>query len=123
TIALSHLIFAGTLDTFPELRICAAHGGGFLPSYAGRSDLGCPTRPDACAGGRYGPIKKKPSEYLQQLYYDTMVFSPEAVRHLANVVGASQLMVGTDTPYPWTKTAVDTVMATPGLTDAERVAI
>jgi predicted TIM-barrel fold metal-dependent hydrolase len=123
TLALSHLIFEGTLDTFPALKICAAHGGGFLPSYAGRSDFGCPTRPDACAGGRYGPIKKAPSDYLKQMYYDTMVFSPEGVRHLASTVGVNQLMLGTDTPYPWTSKAVDTVMATPGLTDADRIAI
>src|SRR5262245_59066932 len=38
TIALSHLIFEGTLDRFPGLKICAAHGGGYLPSYAARSD-------------------------------------------------------------------------------------
>ena len=29
TIALSHLIFEGTLDAFPALTICAAHGGGY----------------------------------------------------------------------------------------------
>ena len=123
TIALSHLIFEGTLDRFPGLKICGAHGGGFLPSYAGRSDLGCLTRPDLCAGGTYGPIKKKPSEYLRQMYYDTMVFTPEGVRHLVAEVGASQLMIGTDYPYPWTKTAVDLVLATPGLSDADRAAI
>ena len=123
TIALSHLIFGGTLDRFPGVKICGAHGGGFLPSYAGRSDFGCLTRPDLCAGGTYGPIKKKPSEYLRQMYYDTMVFTPEGVRHLVAEVGASQLMVGTDYPYPWTKTAVDLVLATPGLSDADRAAI
>src|SRR5207247_9056542 len=32
TIALSHLIFEGTLDQFPGLKICAAHGGDYLPS-------------------------------------------------------------------------------------------
>src|SRR6202795_2966299 len=88
TIALSHLIFEGTLDAFPGLKICGAHGGGFLPSYAGRSDLGCPTRPDVCAGGSHGPLKKKPSEYLGQMYYDTMVFTPEGVRLLAAEFGA-----------------------------------
>jgi len=61
TIALSHLIFEGTLDKFPGLKICAAHAGGFLPSYSGRSDFGCPTRPDLCPGGTHGPIKKKPT--------------------------------------------------------------
>ena len=123
TIALSHLIFDGTLDAFPGLKICGAHGGGFLPSYAGRSDLGCPTRPDVCAGGTHGPIKKKPSEYLRQMYYDTIVFTPEGLRHLATEIGVSRLMVGTDYPYPWTKSAVETVMATPGLSNADRVAI
>jgi aminocarboxymuconate-semialdehyde decarboxylase len=123
TIALSHLIFEGTLDKFPGLKICGAHAGGYLPSYAGRSDRGCPTRPDACPGGTYGPIKKIPSEYLKQMYYDTMVFSPEGVRHLAAEVGASQLMVGTDFPYPWTATAVDLILSTPGVSDADKVAM
>jgi predicted TIM-barrel fold metal-dependent hydrolase len=123
SIALSHLIFEGTLDRFPALKICSAHGGGFLPSYAGRSDRGCLTLPAACEGGTYGGIQKKPTDYLKQLYFDTMVFSTEAIRHLAAEVGASQLMVGTDYPYPWTKTMVEEVLATPGLSDADRVAI
>src|SRR5262245_48158426 len=123
TIALSHLIFEGTLDRFPGLKIIAAHAGGFLPSYAGRSDHGCPTRPDLCAGGTYGPIRRRPSEYLKQLYYDTMVFRPEGVRHLVAEVGASQLVVGTDFPYPWTKTAIDLILKTPGLSDDDKTAI
>jgi len=123
TIALAHLIFEGTLDRFPGLRICAAHAGGYLPSYLGRFDRGCPVRPDLCAGGEHGPISKRPSEYARQLYYDTMVFRPEGVRHLAAEVGAGQLVVGTDWPYPWTETAVDLILNTPGLTDDERIAI
>jgi len=123
TIALSHLIFDGTLDKFPGLKICAAHAGGFLPSYSGRSDFGCPTRPDLCPGGTHGPIKKTPTEYLKQMYYDTMVFNTEGVHHLAKEVGGSQLVVGTDFPYPWTTTQIDLILKTPGLSDADRVAI
>src|SRR5881628_3504475 len=123
TIALSHLIFEGTLDRFPGLKICAAHGGGYLPSYAGRSDQGCLTFPDRCPGTKDGPLKKKPTEYLKQLYYDNIVFTPQAMRHLVAEVGSSQLVVGTDFPYPWTKTAVDLVLDTPGLSDAERIAM
>ena len=123
TIALSHLIFDGTLDRHPGVKIIAAHGGGFLPSYSGRSDFGCPTRPDLCPGGTHGPIKKKPTDYLKQMYYDTMVFNTEGVRHLAAEVGSSQLLVGTDFPYPWTKTQVDLILRTPGLSDADRAAI
>lgn len=123
TIALSHLIFEGTLDRYPGLKICAAHAGGFLPSYAGRSDAGGPVRPDLSPGGTHGPIKKAPSDYLKQMYYDTMVFRPEGVRHLAAEVGASQLMVGTDYPYPWTETAIDLILETPGLSDDDKIAI
>jgi predicted TIM-barrel fold metal-dependent hydrolase len=123
TLALSHLIFDGSLDRFPKIRIIAAHGGGYLPSYAGRSDTGCPTLPRRCEGGTHGPIKKKPSEYLKQMWYDTMVFTPEGLRHLAAEVGASQLVMGTDYPFPWTKTAVDHVLGTPGLSDADKIAI
>ena len=123
TIALSHLIFDATLDRFPRLKIIAAHGGGFLPSYAGRSDRGCITVPAACPGGPHGGLKKAPTEYLKQLFYDTMVFTPEGLRHLAAEVGTSQLMVGTDYPFPWIKTAVDHVLSAPGLSDAEKAAI
>ena len=123
TIALSHLIFEGTLDRYPGLKICAAHAGGFLPSYAGRFDRGCPTRPDLCGNEPYGGIRRLPSEYLRDIYYDTMVFRTEGVRHLAAEVGAGQLMVGTDYPFPWTETAIDLILETPGLSDDEKIAI
>src|ERR1700737_2917433 len=119
TIALSHLIFEGTLDAYPGLKICAAHAGGCLPSYAARSDQGCLTFPARCTKA----LNKKPSEYLRQLYYDSMVFTPEGLRHLIAEVGASQIVMGTDYPFPWTKTAVDHILTTPGLSDAERAAI
>jgi len=123
TIALSHLIFEGTLDRFPGLKICAAHGGGYLPSYAGRSDQGCNVFPNRCPGPKDGPLKKKPTEYLKQLYYDNILFTPEAMRHIIAEVGSSQIVLGTDFPYPWTKTAVDLVLSTPGATDAEKAAM
>ena len=121
TIALSHLIFEGTLDRFPGLKICAAHGGGFLPSYANRSDAVIRCFPD-----RVGPLpKKNPTAYLRdgQLFFDTIVFTPEALRHLIAETGAGQIMIGTDYPFPWTSTEVDLVLNTPGLTDDERIAI
>jgi len=120
TIALSHLIFDGTLDKFPNLKICAAHGGGYLPSYADRSDHGCVTFPANCSAT---PLKKHPAEYLRQLYFDSLVFTPEALRHLIAQYGASQIVMGTDWPFPWTTTAVDHILKTPGMSVAEREAI
>ena len=37
--------------------------------------------------------------------------------------GPGQIVMGTDYPFPWTKTSVDHILGTPGLTDDERAAI
>jgi aminocarboxymuconate-semialdehyde decarboxylase len=93
TIALSHLIFGGVLDRHPGLKILAAHGGGYLPSYTGRSDHGYQERPDAHS------MLRAPSEYLRQIYFDTLVYKPECLHHLIEQVGATQVVLGTDYPF------------------------
>ena len=120
TIALSHLIFEGTLDRFPGLKICSAHGGGYLPSYAPRSDNSLRVAPDMDTGVK---LKKKPTEYLRQMYYDTLVFTSEALRHLAAEVGVSHLVLGTDHPIPWQAKSVDHILKAPGFTAAQRKAM
>src|SRR4030095_11767916 len=79
TIALQKLIFEGVLDKFPGLKIIGAHGGGYLGSYAPRSDHACTVNPDQCDPNI--KMKKKPTEYLNQIYFDSLVFTPEALRH------------------------------------------
>ncbi len=120
TIALQHLIFEGTLDKYPGLKIIAAHGGGYLPSYAPRSDHACFVSPQNCNPDI--KLKKKPTEYLNQLYFDALVFTPEALRHLVAQVGASQIVLGTDHPIPWEEHPLDHVFATT-LNDKDKAAI
>jgi aminocarboxymuconate-semialdehyde decarboxylase len=122
TIALQHLIFEGTLDRFPGLKVLAAHGGGYLGSYAPRSDHACFVAPP----GQCNPeikLKKAPTEYLKQLHFDALVFTPEALRHLVAQVGASQVMLGSDHPFVWEQHPVDHVFATTSLSDDEKAAI
>src|SRR5947209_3325137 len=121
TIARQHLIFEGTLDKFPGLKIIAAHGGGYLASYAPRSDHACFVAPQNCNPDV--KLKKKPTEYLNQLYFDALVFTPEALRHLVAPVGASQVLLGTDHPIPWEEHPVDHVFATTTLSDKQKAAI
>ena len=121
TIALQHLIFEGTLDRFPGLKIIAAHGGGYLASYAPRSDHACFVSPAGCDPNI--KLKKQPTEYLNQLYFDALVFTPEALRHLVAQVGATQVMLGSDHPYIWEQRPVDRLFATTSLTDGQKAAI
>jgi len=121
TIALSHLIFEGTLDRFPGLKICAAHGGGFLASYAHRSDAVLQVFPN-----RVGtPPKLKPTEYLRngQILADTIMFTGEAVKHLINEMGVENVVMGTDYPFPWNTAPVDHILSIPDITDADKIAI
>jgi aminocarboxymuconate-semialdehyde decarboxylase len=117
TVFLSRLIFDGTFDKFPTLRVCGAHGGGYLPSYLGRTEVACQRPGQNCI------IKKKPSDYMKQnILADTMVFSNEGVRHLVAEMGVSQVVFGTDIPFNW-PVNVDLVVGHPTLTDAEKEAI
>ena len=118
TYFLSRLIFDGTFDKFPGLRVCAAHAGGYLPAYLGRSEVACDVRSNAnCAN------KRRPSEYLKsQVFFDTMVFSDEGLRHLVAEVGVNQVVYGTDVPFNWPVT-VDLVLNATFLSDSDKVAI
>jgi len=122
TIALQHLIFEGTLDRFPGLKILAAHGGGYLGSYAARSDHACFVAPPGACNPAI-KLQKQPSEYLRQLHFDALVFTPEALRHLVAQVGASQVMLGSDHPFVWEQHPVDHIFATTTLSDDEKAAI
>jgi predicted TIM-barrel fold metal-dependent hydrolase len=121
TIALSHLIFEGTFDRFPGLKVIAAHGGGFLPAYADRSDHACLVGPKGC--NPEIKLRKAPTEYLKQIYFDSLIFSPEAIRHLVAQVGAGQIVLGSDYPYPWQMQPVDHIFASASLSDDDKANI
>jgi aminocarboxymuconate-semialdehyde decarboxylase len=118
TVFLSHLIFEGTLDRFPGLKICSAHAGGYLPSYSGRSDALCGR--GGGLGADCNALKKTPSEYFKdQLYIDTMIFHPDGLRHLVAEVGVDHIFYGTDYPFDW-PVGVDFVLNAPFLTNAQK---
>ena len=73
-----------------------------------------------------GPLpKKKPTEYIRggQLYFDSIMFTGEAMRHLISEAGIDQVLLGTDYPFPWNTAPIDHIMSIPGLTDEDRVKI
>ena len=118
TYFLSRLIFDGVFDRFPNLKVAAAHGGGYLPSYLMRTDVACEVRGNAnCAN------KKRPKEYMRsQIIVDTMVLSDEGLKHLVAEMGVPQIVYGTDNPLNWPVT-VDLVLNATWLSDADKEAI
>jgi aminocarboxymuconate-semialdehyde decarboxylase len=94
--AICSLIFSGTLEKCKDLRICFAHGGGSFPSTIGRIEHGWQVRPDLCAVDN--PIH--PREYIRQIYYDSLVHSPQMLDFLIEFAGADKIMLGTDYPFP-----------------------
>lgn len=94
TLALSHLIFGGVLDAYPGLKLCVAHGGGYLPAYWGRMDHAWRVRPDCNCNSAHPP-----SHYLRQIWIDTLVFEREQLDALVRVHGADRLCLGTDYPF------------------------
>jgi len=118
TVALSYLIFNGTLDRHPRLKILAAHGGGYLPSYLGRSDHGYRVRPETQA------IVQSPGKYLERIWFDFLVYEPAALARLIEQVGVGQVVVGTDYPFDMGWYEIHELVASvPGLTREQRRAI
>lgn len=120
TITLAGIILSGVLERFPALELCAVHGGGFAPYQMGRIDRGAAVRPDLFADR----LAKLPSDYLKQIYIDTVLHDPGALRYAIDYFGVDHVMMGTDYPFPMGELEpVDFVKTVPGLSEAEVAAI
>lgn len=91
TRAVVNLLYSGTLERCPDLRIVVAHAGGTVPYLAMRITLGQVLLPGAPQGGM---------QYLRQLYYDT-AFSASAFtfRTLQELVDPLHILFGSDYPF------------------------
>jgi aminocarboxymuconate-semialdehyde decarboxylase len=119
TVAVSHLIFGGVLDRHPKLKVVLPHGGGFVGSYPFRMDHAWRARADCRVN-----IRKKPTDYLKRLYFDTIVFEPRALGQLIDLWGADHVVLGTDYPYDMGDyDPLGSIEAVRGLNAEERAAI
>ncbi|MGW1836552.1 amidohydrolase family protein [Streptomyces sp. NPDC002067] len=114
------LILGGVFDRVPDtLRICFAHGGGSFAFWLGRLENAWHRRADVIATSAHPP-----SHYTDRFSVDSVVFEPAALRTLVDTLGASQVMVGSDYPYPLGERPVGAVVHRSGfLTEDERSAI
>ncbi len=91
-VAAARLIGAGVMTRHDNLKIMLAHGGGALNGVLDRMDK---------AWSIFGKDKDapKPSEVARKFYYDTVVFDPEHLRFLGELVGSDHILFGTDSPF------------------------
>ena len=93
TLALSRMIFGGVLERHPALRLWAAHGGGYLGAYLGRSDHAWEQRGDAHT------TLTPPSSQFRNVHVDSLVYSDLQLRHLVESTEAHQITLGSDYPF------------------------
>jgi aminocarboxymuconate-semialdehyde decarboxylase len=93
TMAMAALIHDGVMDEFPDLKICIAHGGGYLPYYVGRLDRNYKEKPQTRV-----QMTRTPSEYLRLFHYDTCVYNVDILEYLVHKVGAGRIVIGSDYP-------------------------
>ena len=94
TLAITRMIFEGFFDQYPNLKIIASHGGGTLPYLVGRFEKG-----DEVEIPQRRQMKRKPTDYLRHIYYDSITYQPWPLQYLISVVGADHVMFGTDWPH------------------------
>jgi aminocarboxymuconate-semialdehyde decarboxylase len=94
--AICSLIFSGTLEKLPRLRICFAHGGGSFPATIGRIEHGFEARPDLCAID----VSADPRSFLDRIYFDSLVHDRSTLEFLIELVGAQRIALGSDYPFP-----------------------
>lgn len=111
---LVSMIFDGTMDKYPGMKIVMAHGGGYLPHYSGRLDRNYENQPASRVN-----ISKLPSQYLRDFYFDTCVYGADVLEALIEKVGVDRIVFGTDYPVG-ERDPFATLKSCKSLSDADR---
>ena len=108
TTAVLRMVFAGTFECHPGLKVILAHAGSLLPLLTGRADREYARNALPCAL----PEGRQPSDYVRRLYTDTIAGSPGALELAIELLGADRVCFGSDYPFGNQQAALDLVMAT-----------
>jgi aminocarboxymuconate-semialdehyde decarboxylase len=94
TLAITRMIFEGFFDQYPNMKVIASHGGGTLPYLVGRFEKG-----DEVELASRRQMKRKPTDYLRHIYYDSITYDVRSLKYLISIVGEDHVMLGTDWPH------------------------
>ena len=99
-VAAASLIFGGVLEKCPNLKVCIVHGGGYFPYQFGRLEHGYKVRNEPKINDA-----KSPRSYLNQLYFDSILFDSDALDYLVKFAGIDHVVMGTDYPFDMGETS------------------
>ena len=88
SIGVVSLLNSDVFKDFPTLKILVSHGGGAIPYQFARFEAGSLRRK---GGPRF-------SDQMRHLYYDTVLYSKDALELLFKTVGVDRCVVGTERP-------------------------
>lgn len=90
-VAFATLVFSGIFDRFPNLKVCAPHGGGYVPYQFARLDYAFERKLTPAI------VNKRPvRDYLKNFYFDNVVHDPRARRYLLEIMGPDNVIVGSN---------------------------
>lgn len=94
--AACSLIFSGTLEKLPKLRVMFSHAGGsFLPTI-GRIEHGFNCRPDLVAIDN----NVNPRNYIGKFWIDSITHDIDLLKYLLTLHDSKKICLGTDYPFP-----------------------
>jgi aminocarboxymuconate-semialdehyde decarboxylase len=117
TLAITRMIFEGFFDQYPNMKVIASHGGGTLPYLVGRFEKG-----DEVELPSRRQMKRKPTDYLRHIYYDSITYDVRSLKYLIEIVGPEHVMFGTDWPH-WVHDTTGAFKNTAQLPDAQMKAV
>ena len=94
--AICSMIFGGVFDSFPNLRVMFAHGGGSFALTLGRIEHGSHCRPDLVNVNGV----KNPRDYMGKFWVDGITHDSKALQYIMDTFGDNKVAYGTDYPFP-----------------------
>jgi predicted TIM-barrel fold metal-dependent hydrolase len=88
TIAVASLLSSDVHQDFPSLKLIVSHGGGAIPYQAGRFMPATARNPDGTSF----------TDKLRTLWYDTCLYTRDAIELLIRTVGVDRCLFGSEKP-------------------------
>ncbi|MGD2200779.1 MAG: amidohydrolase family protein [Candidatus Bathyarchaeota archaeon] len=94
SLAVLRLVFSGTLERYPTLKVVASHLGGVYPYLRGRIDTGYHAYPECKEN-----ISRPPSHYLEKIFMDSIIYNNDVLLSALAFCGPEKIVLGSDDPH------------------------